>query len=123
MTGLLLRMAGVSAKKAARTEITPELGALLDQVARDFLRAGGTFSAADWIGMSPRERAAAKAAGEAITAERIAKFVCAAKGPRGLAEVSQDFDGGAALARLEESAVLSALSHLDHDTLAELRRR
>lgn len=127
MSGLLLRMVGVPSRKvaAAIAGATPELGARLRDVAHQFLRAGGRFTAADWAAMSTFERSAAEVAGDDFeaerTAERTIKLVAAMRSPLGLAEAGRILDGGAAVAALTANAEQHALAHAEADVLAALR--
>lgn len=74
---------------------------------RAFLRAGGTVSLAEWVGLDDSTRNALEAAGNAVAAERallLAGLVNAT--PEAIGEASRVVDGGASA---EEARVASVM--------------
>jgi len=78
-------------------EISEDVQGLLVDAALGFLRAGGVLSLADYAMLSAESRAAFQAAQDALSVQQAARIGQAAQGPRGVAAMLAEIDGGDAL--------------------------
>lgn len=73
--------------------------ATLDDL-RDFIRAGGAPSLAEWLSLSAECRAALAGEAEVMRIEQAVRIGSAAQGPAAAAEILAEIDGGALRRRL-----------------------